>query len=321
MPGVPVGRAVHVRVPASSANLGPGFDSVGLALGVWDDCVVTTTDEPGVVVEVHGEGEGAVPLGADHLVVRTLSAAWGELGFAPPAGVRLVCHNAVPHGRGMGSSATAIVTGIIAAQGLCGFTAIDRTAVCDLASRLEGHPDNASASVFGGLTVSWSDDPGAPGATHTARPPIHPQLDVVVFVPSVQLSTAKARSVLPAQVRLADAAANSARVGLLVHALTSDPSLLLPATRDWLHQEARRRSYAESMDLVDRLRAQGHAAVISGAGPSVLVLTTRQAQPQVKAGGDGWRRLAPGIPDHGATLQPVGRTPAGHRTDKPSRHD
>ncbi|MEO7071169.1 MAG: homoserine kinase [Nostocoides sp.] len=301
------GTSVTVRVPASSANLGPGFDSIGLALGVWDECTATVSDEPGLVVEVDGEGAGEVPLDGSHLVARTMRTAWRDVGVEPPPGLRLHCTNAVPHGRGLGSSATAIVMGIVVAQGLWAAALegqpIDLEAINDLAARLEGHPDNASASVFGGLTVSWSDDLGEPGATRTVRPSLHPDLDVVVFVPETQLSTAKARSVLPAQVRLADAGANAGRAALLVHAVTADPALLLPATREWLHQEARRESYAASMILVDGLRAAGHAAVISGAGPSVLVLTTRGAAPEVADhGGAGWRVLRPGIPATGSHI-------------------
>lgn len=299
------GATVVVRVPASSANLGPGFDSVGLALGVWDECRATVTEAPGLWIDVRGEGAEAVPTDASHLVYRTMLTAWNELAVCPPAGLRLDCVNAVPHGRGLGSSATAIVTGIVAAQGLWarsgGDDPVDLERANDLANRLEGHPDNASASVFGGLTLSWSDDPGRPGATRTVRPAVHPAVTAVVFVPQAQLSTARARSVLPAQVRLSAAAANSARAALLVHAMTTDPSLLLPATREWLHQDARRPSYPASMELVDRLRADGHAAVISGAGPSVLVLTTDEAAVRVRdVEASGWRVLEPGIPDRGA---------------------
>jgi homoserine kinase len=299
------GRRATVRVPASSANLGPGFDSIGIALGVWDRCAATVTEQPGLVVEVTGEGAGDVPRDESHLVHRSLRAAWAELGVEPPAGLRLECANAVPHGRGMGSSATAIVTGIVVAHALSGDGAVDLDVVNDLANRLEGHPDNASASVFGGLTISWSDEPGERGATRTARPRLHSELDVVVLVPDAQLSTARARSVLPPSVRLGDAAANSARAALLVHAMTSDPSLLLPATREWLHQEPRRPSYPDSMALVDRLRAAGHAAVISGAGPSVLVLTSRARREVVAdlvAGDPAWRVLMPGIPEQGAVV-------------------
>ncbi|WP_299441182.1 homoserine kinase [uncultured Phycicoccus sp.] len=300
------GASVRVRVPASSANLGPGFDSVGCALGVWDECTATVTAGPGLVIEVEGEGAGAVPLDESHLVHRAMRTAWAEAGVEPAPGLSLRCRNAVPHGRGMGSSATAIVTGIVAALALVRASAgeadgvVDLDAANSLAARLEGHPDNASASIYGGVTLSWTspDD-----ATTTVRLPVHPQVEPVVFAPEAQLSTARARSVLPQQVRLADAAANSARAALLAHAVGSAPEHLVEATRDWLHQEARRPSYPESMALVDALRADGHAAAISGAGPSVLVLALRDRVPEVLGHAPaGWRVHTPGIPDTGACV-------------------
>ena len=299
--GLRAGVAVEVRVPASSANLGPGFDSVGCALGIWDTCRATVTGGSGLVVRVAGEGAGAVPLDASHLVHRAMQVAWQELGVPPPRGLLLECHNEVPHGRGLGSSATAIVTGIAAAQALSdasrgGGSDIDLSFTNTLASRLEGHPDNASASVHGGVTLSWSDDELA--STTTVHLRVHPEVEPVVFAPEVQLSTAKARAVLPHQVRLADAAANSARAALLAHALAAAPEHLLSATRDWLHQEARRPSYAASMALVDALRSHGFAAAISGAGPSVLVLAPRGRVDEVRTHGrPGWQVLVPGIPD------------------------
>lgn len=303
------GASVRVRVPASSANLGPGFDSVGCALGVWDECIATVTAEPGLVVTVAGEGAGAVPLDGSHLVHRAMRTAWAEHGVPAPAGLRLECTNAVPHGRGMGSSATAIVTGIVAAQALARACAgeheqgLDLDAANSLAARLEGHPDNASASVYGGATLSWT---GPDGATTTVHLPVHPGIEPVVLAPQAQLSTARARSVLPQQVRLADAAANSARAALLVHALGVAPEHLVEATRDWLHQEARRPSYPASMALVDALRADGHAAAISGAGPSVLVLALRERVEAVRAHAPrGWRVLTPGIPAHGAAAEVI----------------
>jgi homoserine kinase len=302
------GCSVEVRVPASSANLGPGFDSVGLALGLWDTCTATVTDEPGLRIEVAGEGAVEVPRDATHLVHRTMVRAWEELGVAPPAGLSLQCVNEVPHGRGLGSSATAIVTGVVAAQALhavCREVTYqpDLAFANRLAAGLEGHPDNSSASVFGGLTLSWSEEPGG---IQSLRLRPHADVEPVVAVPSDQLSTAKARSVLPTHIRHADAALNSARTALLVHALTDDPAYLLPATREWLHQEARRESFAPSMALVDRLRALGHAAVISGAGPSVLVLSTRDRADAVEAAVDGaWQVLRPGIPEEGAVARTV----------------
>jgi len=301
------GTSVLVEVPASSANLGPGFDSIGLALGVWDRCVATVRSEPGLVITAAGEGAGSIALDETHLVHRTMVTTWAELGVSPPPGLLLECTNAVPHGRGMGSSATAIVMGIVLAQALCsgpegdggGAGRFDPTFTNDLAARLEGHPDNASASVFGGVTLSWSDDPAVGTTTVSLR--VDPRIVPVVFAPEEQLSTAKARAVLPAHVRLADAAANSGRAAALVHALAFAPEHLVAATRDWLHQEPRRPSYAGSMALVDRLRRAGHAAVISGAGPSVLALALDSTVDEVRSlGPQGWRALTPGIATGGA---------------------
>lgn len=330
---VPVGTAIRVRTPASSANLGPGFDSIGLALGVWDELDVGVVEEPGLRIEVSGSGADGVPRDESHLVYRSLVRGLRDLGIAVPGGLVMRTVNAVPHGRGMGSSATAIVSGVAAAQGLSvaaelvaagrrgsgvDALAIDLEAVNSLASELEGHPDNASATVFGGMTLSWSveddlpagPDPAPagdaePGSRHTVTVglPLHPDLTAVVFVPETTLATHTARALLPERVPLRDAARNSARAALLVEAATRRPELLVPATRDWLHQEARRPSYAASMALVDRLRAQGHAAMISGAGPSVLVLTTVGRVNQVQSGADDqWRRLVPGIPASGVQV-------------------
>lgn len=327
MKQVPPGRSVEVRVPASSANLGPGFDSIGLALGLWDRYVVTTSDSGGLSIQVTGEGAGDVPTDDRHLVHSTMRHTWGVLGVDPPAGLRIEATNGVPHSRGLGSSATAIVAGVVAAQALsaglgvrgdegayAGWPApgqpvpVDLGLAVDLSSRLEGHPDNASASVLGGLTVSWMPDgTGLDRGEQTvsARIGLHPDVEVVVFVPDTQLATRTARAVLPATVPLAAAAADAGRAALLVHALATDPSHLHAATRDWLHQEARRSSYPETMDLVDRLRSRGHAAVVSGAGPSVLVLSTRGSVEHVQAGdlAPGWERLVPGVPSHGACVR------------------
>lgn len=306
---IPAGTSVTLRVPASSANLGPGFDCVGLALGVWDECTVTVTAEPGLVIEVEGSGADSVPRDESHLVVRTMITAWQYLDVPPPAGLHLRATNEVPHGRGMGSSATAIVGGVAAAHALAvrggalAGTELDLDVVNGIASALEGHPDNASASVYGGATLSVTD-PGEPlPRTRSVPLRLHPQIEAVVLVPETTLSTHTARTVLPEVVPLATAAANSARTGLLVHALTAAPELLVEATHDLLHQEPRRPSYPQSMGLVDTLRGAGLAATISGAGPSVLVLTSAdrvaEVAPLVPA---GWRVLTPGVPTHGVHL-------------------
>jgi homoserine kinase len=312
------GSSVRVRVPASSANIGPGFDSVGLALGIWDECVVTVSAEPGLRVEVGGEGAGEVPRDELNLIYRSMVQAWQRLQVQTPAGLNLSCHNAVPQCRGLGSSATSIVAGVVAAQGLSdiatgrggvagdGSGDFDRVFTNNLAAALEGHPDNSSASVFGGMTLSWTDDVDS-GQIHTVPLEVNPDVIPLVFVPAAKLSTASARAVLPAQIPHACAARNAGRAALLVEAVTRRPDVLLAATRDWLHQEQRRPAFPESMSLLDVLRARGHAAVISGAGPSVLVLTTPAQVEDACAQGDPsvWRVLQPGVAAAGASLDKI----------------
>ncbi len=306
------GSSVRVRVPASSANIGPGFDSIGLALGIWDECVVTVTAEPALVIDIEGEGAEELPHDERHLVHRSMLRAWEQLQVETPAGLHLSCRNAVPQGRGLGSSATSIVAGIVAAQGLCDIALgrdnagvdFDRWFTNNLATAMEGHPDNASASVFGGMTLSWADDVD-PGQIHSVQLEVAGDVIPLVFLPTAQLPTATARAVLPDQIPHCIAACNSARAGLLVEAVTRRPDLLLPATREWLHQEQRRASFPDSMALLDALRDKGHAAVISGAGPSVLVLTTAGQIEDARLVADRsvWRVLEPGMPLAGASLE------------------
>ncbi|MEP6651480.1 MAG: homoserine kinase [Lapillicoccus sp.] len=315
MPGRP--PAVRIRVPASTANLGPGFDSVGLALGLWDEYDVAVGESDGLRVSVSGEGAEEVPRDATHLVVRAMAHGFARLETHMPADMCLVARNGIPHSRGLGSSASAIVAGVIAAQVFSHVDAwvatapgtvvdVDLDVATDLSTELEGHPDNASASVRGGMTVSWARDPDEPGpsTTGTACVATHPDITAVVLVPREQLATHTARAVLPPHVDHLDAALDAGRAALLVEAMSRRPDLLLPATRDWLHQGFRRAAFAPSMDLVDALRGEGHAAVISGAGPSVVVLTTRgrAGGVLVPANRPGWRRIEPGIPVTGVEV-------------------
>ena len=302
---LPEGAAVRVNVPGSSANLGPGFDAIGLALGVWDSYDVVVTGDS-LVIDVTGEAADEVPRDASHLVHRCLAAGLARLGVDEPAGLHLVCRNGVPHSRGLGSSATAAVAGYAAASALVdvargGDGDVDLDLVNQLAGEHEGHPDNSSASVYGGMTLSWSTRPPAVAPVRTVQVEVHPDVVPVVLVPDLTLSTSTARSVLPPQVPLKHAALNSARAALLVEAVSRRPELLLDATVEWLHQEQRREAYPESMRLLDGLRELGHAAVISGAGPTVLVLTTADRAAEVPALPlpQGWRSATPGIPTVG----------------------
>lgn len=273
MPGaVPVLMTgpVRVSVPATTANLGPGFDSLGLALDLRDRLEAEVLDD-GLVVEVSGEGAGRVPDGGRHLVVRSLRAGLSALGVQAP-GLRLTCTNVVPHSRGLGSSSAAIVGGLALARALVkdGAERLDDQALLELAARIEGHPDNVAPATLGGFVIAGR---GSGGAFFGVAAPIHPRFSTVVFVPPGGLSTKAARGLLPAQVTHADAATNTGRAALLVAALASGSwEQLVLATEDRLHQEQRRTAMPASLALVDQLRADGLAAVISGAGPSVLVL-------------------------------------------------
>ncbi|NHN56389.1 homoserine kinase [Calidifontibacter sp. DB0510] len=299
-------QAVEVSVPASTANLGPGFDTIGLGLEIRDRVVARLGDE-GLRIEVTGAGADEVPLDDGHLVHRSMIALWQRIGVQPPSGLNLLCDNVIPHSRGLGSSASAIVAGVAAALALVRGTVSDDDSlalISDVASDLEGHPDNASASVYGGATVSWRDT----DRWRTARLTPHPAIAVTAFVPSARLSTDTARAVLPASLSLRDAATNSGRAALLAHALTNAPDLLLPATADLLHQEARRPAYPGTMDLVDRLRAGGHAAFVSGAGPSVLVLGPEGGIPDLDD--PDWQVWRPAIATTGVRVESHTRWPS-----------
>lgn len=265
----PAGAAVRVRVPATSANLGPGFDTLGLALGMWDDVELSVGDGGRCTVEVEGEGAARVPRDERHLVLRAAHATFDRAG-APRVCLRLRCHNLIPHSRGLGSSAAAAVAGIVGARALLAAShPLDHDAVLDLAAGFDGHADNVAACLLGGLTVSWGDA----GAWRATRLRPHPALRPVALVAERSSSTEATRGLLPDRVPHTDAAFTAARAALLVHALTSEPALLLPATEDRLHQPYRRSAYPETAAVVDHLRAEGVAAVVSGAGPTVLALT------------------------------------------------
>jgi homoserine kinase len=299
--GVRSGVVATARVPATSANLGPGFDSLGLALAIHD-VVRLRPAASGFEVTVRGEGAEAIPLTEDHLVARAVRAGFDHAGVPQP-GLRLDCTNGVPHGRGLGSSAAAVVAGLVAARGcLTDPEALDDATVLALATRFEGHPDNAAAALLGGGTISWNSATGEPRAE---RIELRADLDPVICLPAGELSTHTARAMLPATVPHADAAFNAGRAALLVHALTRRPDLLLAATEDRLHQAQRAAAMPETAELVQRVRGLGGAAVVSGAGPSVLVLGSGEAAfVAVTAAsiGDRWTMLRPGIDTVGSLL-------------------
>jgi homoserine kinase len=278
----------RVVVPATSANLGPGFDAFGLALGLYDEVKVELIPA-GLSIDVEGEGANEVPRDKRHLVVRALQATFDRLGEQPP-GLALTCRNRIPHGRGLGSSAAAIVAGVLAARALAreGEAQLDDQATLDLAAGLEGHPDNVAACLRGGLTVAWSG-----GGRYRATRVEVGSFDVVAYVPSTAVATELARGLLPAGVSHEDAAINAGRAGLLVAALAGDSAepvdldLLYAATEDRLHQRYRAPAMPGSFALVEELRERAIPAVISGAGPTVLAFTERGRGERLAASAPG----------------------------------
>ena len=255
---------VHVRVPATSANLGPGFDTLGLALALHNE--VTAEDGQGVTVRIEGEGANRLPRDSDNVVARGVRLAYEAAGRAFK-GCALECVNRIPAARGLGSSAAAWVAGLLAGNALVG-APLSRDAVLALAARAEGHPDNVAAAIFGGLTVSCA----TPEGVAAVALPVPADLAWVVLVPEVTSSTAEARALLPPSVPRADAVFNVQRVALLLASLQAGrPAALATALDDRLHQPYRLKLFPWMPEVAAAARAAGAlGCVLSGAGPSLL---------------------------------------------------
>jgi homoserine kinase len=298
-----VNGPARVEVPATSANLGPGFDSLGLALELRDTLEAEVIPD-GLVVEVVGDGADSLPRDETHLVVRAMRAAFAAVDAQPP-GLRLSCHNVIPHARGLGSSSAAIVGGLALARALVrdGEERLDPDALFRLAAGLEGHPDNVAPAAYGGFVISGREA----DEWFAVRSPVDPRVVAAAYVPPEPVSTEAARGLLPETVPHADAAADAGRAALLVAALGGRPDLLLPATRDFLHQDYRRPAMPRSLDLVGTLREQGLAAFVSGAGPTVLVLADADAVTTDALAAhcpDGWVHHTLLVADQGVRLSP-----------------
>jgi homoserine kinase len=269
---------VHVRVPATSANLGPGFDALGLALALHNE--VTAAEADGVRVTIEGEGAGRLPTTADNVVARGVRQVYEAAG-RPFKGVTLTCLNRVPAARGLGSSAAAWVAGLVAGNALLGGP-LSRDALLALAARAEGHPDNVAAALLGGLTVSCAL---GDGRVATVSLPVPATVRWVVLVPEIESATAEARAVLPSAVPRADAVFNVQRVCLLLAGLQAGRlDVLGSALDDRLHQPYRRRLFPWMETVIEAARAAGAlGCVLSGAGPSLLAAVGGEAGPVARA--------------------------------------
>lgn len=280
---LPIGSKVTVTVPGSSANLGPGFDTLGMAVSLYDTVEVEVTPT-GLEVEVFGEGQGELPLDGSHLVVKAIRSGLKAADAQVP-GLRVVCHNTIPQSRGLGSSAAAAVAGVAAANGLAGFP-LSAEQVVQLSSAFEGHPDNAAASVLGSAVVSWTEIP-VDGRTEpqykAVTLPVHEKILATALVPDFHASTEAVRRVLPSDVTHVDARFNVSRVAVMTMALQHHPELLWEGTRDRLHQPYRADVLPVTAEWVNRLRNRGYAAYLSGAGPTCMVLSTEPIDESILA--------------------------------------
>jgi len=304
------GQRVTVRVPGTTANLGPGYDSLGLALALHDTLTVESLESEELLFDLRGEGADTLPRDASHLVIRAMEAAFERLGFRH-GGLKVTADNVNPHGRGLGSSASAVVAAVSAANALVPEASRrGKDWILQLTSELEGHPDNVAPAIFGGLALSWQDSDQYSSTSVTVSETVVP----VVAVPDFELSTEAARALLPASVGHHAAAMNAGRAALLIHALTSKPQFLLAGTEDYLHQSYRAEAMRPSAALISALRAAGHAAVVSGAGPTVLVLADGQAEAAAVVGfieeftaantpDIGWRVLKLAVDVEGAKVE------------------
>ena len=297
---------IQVQVPATSANLGPGFDSFGLAFGMYDRYVAQILDEGGLDIDVTGEGSDEVPRTDKNLFVKAMYKGFDFLG-GKPKGLAVRALNVIPHGRGLGSSASAIIGGLVLARSLVltGTDKMSDEALLNLANEMEGHPDNVAAALYGGATIAWQDEAHGKVTAHSIHLPVDPRIKVMAFIPSTPLATKKARTLLPESIPFADAQRNSTNAALMTQAITIRPDLLFAATEDFLHQRYREEAMPASFALMTKLRAAGIAAFISGAGPTVLALHTEGEEETLqlsRAGGAKFEGKSLEIASRGATL-------------------
>ena len=299
-------QPMQVQVPATSANLGPGFDCLGLALNMHDRYMAQVMDEAGVDIDVTGEGADAVPTTDKNLVIKAMYKGFDFLG-GRPRGIALRQLNVIPHGRGLGSSAAAIVGGLALARALVlgGNERMSNEDMLNIANEMEGHPDNVAAAIYGSANIAWQESQRGHVIAQSLNIEVDPRIGVLAFVPSTELSTSKARKMLPESIPHQDAVRNSINTAVLVQALQHRPDLLLAATEDYLHQGYRQDAMPQSFALMTKLRKAGVAAFISGAGPTVLVLHTggeSEAAELQRAAGEKFQMISLGVSRAGVAV-------------------
>ena len=299
-------QPMQVQVPATSANLGPGFDCLGLALNMHDRYMAQVMDESGVDIDVTGEGADAVPTNDKNLVIKAMYKGFDFLG-GRPRGISLRQLNVIPHGRGLGSSAAAIVGGLALASALVlgGNERMSHEDMLNIANEMEGHPDNVAAAIYGSANVAWQESQRNHVVAQSLNIEVDPRIGVLAFVPSTELSTSKARKMLPESIPHQDAVRNSINTAVLIQALQHRPDLLLGATEDYLHQSYRKDAMPQSFALMTKLRKAGVAAFISGAGPTVLVLHTggdAEAAELERAAGEKFQMIPLGVSRTGVSV-------------------
>ena len=299
-------QPMQVQVPATSANLGPGFDCLGLALNMHDRYMAQVMDEAGFDIDVTGEGADNVPTTDKNLVIKAMYKGFDFLG-GRPRGIALRQLNVIPHGRGLGSSAAAIVGGLALARALVrgGNERMSHEDMLNIANEMEGHPDNVSAAIYGSANVAWQESQRGKVIAQSLNIEVDPRISALAFVPATEFSTSKARKMLPESIPHHDAVRNSINTAVLVQALQHRPDLLLAATEDYLHQSYRSDAMPQSFALMTKLRKAGVAAFISGAGPTVLLLHTggdAEAAELERAAGEKFQMIPLGVSRTGVAV-------------------
>jgi homoserine kinase len=265
---------ITIRVPATSANLGPGFDSLGLALDLWNETIITLAIEYSVLV--NGEGRERLAAGENNLIVRTAQTLAERVGKRLPP-FHLDCVNHIPLSSGLGSSAAAKLTGLLGANALLG-KPLSKDEILDFATEMEGHSDNAAPALLGGLVVSTVDDGKVLAQKINLEANSESPIHITVVLPDFHLSTQQARGALPEQVTLKDAVHNIGRAMMVTEAFRSgDLDLLSKAMTDTLHQSYRLPLIPGAREAMNAAREAGAAAAaISGAGPSIIAFSSRR---------------------------------------------